>query len=193
MLTVVNRSSNVWHHTQRQQGGQTHAIFCCNMSLTSRYQRQAVCINRRCPKTHRSGSTRLGCRVSSTASSCDMEAFIDIPEGSDFPLNNLPYGAYTRAGSSKPCLCVALGDQVVDLGQLQQAGYFTGPILGQDNVFSQVSAAASLCGVAAAVYLATASVHATTSGRCGVPSLSSLRDPAQRTMMASQLLVQQLT
>lgn len=73
-----------------------------------------------------------------------MESFIEIPAGSDFPLNNLPYGAYTRPGSSsssKPSLCVALGDQVVDLGQLQQAGCFTGPILSQTNVFSQVSSA----------------------------------------------------
>lgn len=68
-----------------------------------------------------------------------MESFIDIPAGSDFPLNNLPYGAYTRPGSSKPHLCVALGDHVVDLGQLQQAGCFSGPILSQQNVFSQVS------------------------------------------------------
>jgi fumarylacetoacetase len=85
-----------------------------------------------------------------------MESFIDIPEGSDFPLNNLPYGAFTRAGDSRPCLCVALGDQVVDLGQLQAAGCFTGPILGQQNVFTQVSAARSVCGIAAAVYQASA-------------------------------------
>lgn len=64
-----------------------------------------------------------------------------VPVGSDFPLNNLPYGAYTRPGGSsrKPSLCVALGEQVVDLAQLEQAGCFTGPILSQHKVFSEVS------------------------------------------------------
>lgn len=75
-----------------------------------------------------------------------MESFIEVPAGSDFPLHNLPFGAYTRPGNSKPNLCVALGDNVVDLGQLQQAGCFSGPILSQQGVFTQVSPAQQLCG-----------------------------------------------
>eukprot|EP00775_Hariotina_reticulata_P010267 gene10267-10426_t len=67
-----------------------------------------------------------------------MESFVHVPAGSDFPLNNLPYGAYRlRSQHSQPRLCVALGEHVVDLGRLQQAGCFTGPILSQQPVFQQ--------------------------------------------------------
>jgi fumarylacetoacetase len=75
-------------------------------------------------------------------------SFVPIPPGCDFPLNNLPYGAYRRrVGSTPPSgsavvsprLCVALGEHVVDLAQLQAAGCFSGPILSQHpRVFSQV-------------------------------------------------------
>lgn len=71
-----------------------------------------------------------------------MDSFVHVSAENDFPLNNLPYGAYTRSGSSKLNLCVALGDQVVDLGHLEQAGCFSGPILSQHKVFSQVSESA---------------------------------------------------
>lgn len=76
-----------------------------------------------------------------------MESFVKVPVGSDFPLNNLPYGAYTLPGGSsrKPSLCVALGEQVVDLAQLEQAGCFTGPILSQHKVFSEVRGGHWVC------------------------------------------------
>lgn len=70
-----------------------------------------------------------------------MASFVPIPAGSDFPLNNLPYGAFRpRAGAAgiKPRLCVALGEHVVDLAQLQTAGCFSGPVLSQTQVFCQV-------------------------------------------------------
>lgn len=39
--------------------------------------------------------------------------------GSDFPIQNLPYGVFRRAGSSAPWRCgVAIGDQIVDLSAL---------------------------------------------------------------------------
>ena len=41
---------------------------------------------------------------------------------SDFPLQNLPYGAFKHAG--EPHLCVAIGDQVLDLHTCAQAGLF---------------------------------------------------------------------
>ncbi|KAI8469420.1 MAG: Fumarylacetoacetase [Monoraphidium minutum] len=62
-----------------------------------------------------------------------MEAFLDVDPDSDFSIDNLPYGAYTCAarGCDARRLCVALGDRVVDLAALQQAGLFSGPVLSK--------------------------------------------------------------
>ena len=39
--------------------------------------------------------------------------------GSDFPIQNLPYGRFRRAGSQEKLRCgVAIGDQVIDLARL---------------------------------------------------------------------------
>jgi hypothetical protein len=69
-----------------------------------------------------------------------MESFVPVPNGSDFPLNNLPFGAckFLSDASNKTRLCVAIGEHVVDLGQLQAAGCFTGPILSQTDCFTKV-------------------------------------------------------
>lgn len=51
-----------------------------------------------------------------------MTSFVDIPAGSDFPLENLPYGVFTPAGSDRPRPGTAIGEWVVDLQALQAAG-----------------------------------------------------------------------
>lgn len=40
----------------------------------------------------------------------------------DFPLNNLPYGVFSRAGSEPRC-CVAIGDMLLDLHALEARGF----------------------------------------------------------------------
>ncbi len=52
-----------------------------------------------------------------------------------FPLNNLPYGVYSREGSAPHC-CTAIGDQVLDLARLEDAGLISA---GPEPVFSQDS------------------------------------------------------
>jgi fumarylacetoacetase len=42
------------------------------------------------------------------------ETWADVPAGSDFPIENLPYGAFST-GDGPPRLGVAIGDQVLDL------------------------------------------------------------------------------
>lgn len=80
-------------------------------------------------------------------------AIVDIPAGSDFPLENLPYGAVVRHDASaaptptpttqatppRPRLAVALGDSAVDLAALAEHGLLcTGPILSRHaGVFAQ--------------------------------------------------------
>jgi len=40
--------------------------------------------------------------------------------GCDFPIQNLPFGAFTHGQNSCPSLCVAIGDQVLDLGAVAE-------------------------------------------------------------------------
>lgn len=47
--------------------------------------------------------------------------------GGDFPIQNLPFGVFRRAGSAEPFRGgVAIGDQIVDLAAAHDAGVFTG-------------------------------------------------------------------
>ncbi len=50
-----------------------------------------------------------------------------------FPLNNLPYGVYSKDGSAPHC-CTAIGDNVLDLALLEQAGLVA---TGHGSVFDQ--------------------------------------------------------
>lgn len=50
---------------------------------------------------------------------------MSVPAGSDFPLQNLPFGVYQPAGQS-PRLASAIGDYVIDLLWLSQQGFFEG-------------------------------------------------------------------
>jgi fumarylacetoacetase len=52
-----------------------------------------------------------------------LESWLPVPAGSDFPIQNLPFGAFS-AGGRLPRIGVALGDNVLDLHELAQAGYF---------------------------------------------------------------------
>ena len=52
-----------------------------------------------------------------------MASWVNIPKDSDFSLHNLPYGIFSTA-SLTPRIGVAIGDQVLDLKTLAQAGVF---------------------------------------------------------------------
>jgi fumarylacetoacetase len=49
----------------------------------------------------------------------------------DFPLNNLPYGVFSTASLEARC-CVAIGDQILDMAALEEAGLIT---LSDEPVF----------------------------------------------------------
>jgi hypothetical protein len=70
------------------------------------------------------------------------DSFVHIDPDSDFSIDNLPYGCYTSAARGRAArrrLCVALGDSVVDLAELQRAGLFSGPVLSDHpECFQQV-------------------------------------------------------
>jgi fumarylacetoacetase len=62
-------------------------------------------------------------------------SFIAVDPDSDFPIQNLPYGVFSARGLA-PRVGVAIGDQVLDLWELEQDGRFA---FGEIGVFSQAS------------------------------------------------------
>jgi fumarylacetoacetase len=46
--------------------------------------------------------------------------------GTDFPIQNLPFGMFSTVADPTPRPGVAIGDRIVDLGRLQQSGAFAG-------------------------------------------------------------------
>lgn len=63
-------------------------------------------------------------------------SFIEIPPDSHFPIQNLPYGAFRRkpGGTTRPG--VAIGDYVLDLAAVEEAGLFNTPNLKGKRYFS---------------------------------------------------------
>ena len=53
-----------------------------------------------------------------------LRSFIPVDPASDFPIQNLPYGVFSTKADLKPRLGVAIGDLVLDLNELAQAGKF---------------------------------------------------------------------
>jgi fumarylacetoacetase len=51
-----------------------------------------------------------------------LRSWVPVPEGSDFPIQNLPFGVF-RTDSQFPHVCCAIGEQLVDLKALHVMGY----------------------------------------------------------------------
>ncbi|KAJ3679047.1 hypothetical protein LUZ60_017058 [Juncus effusus] len=69
-----------------------------------------------------------------------LKSFVEVAEESHFPLENLPFGVFRPAKAAvegRPA--VAIGDYVLDLSAVAEAGLFDGPCLKGSNCFSQSS------------------------------------------------------
>jgi fumarylacetoacetase len=66
-----------------------------------------------------------------TANDPRLRSWVPVPAGSDFPIQNLPFGIFLRNGSS-PVAGVAIGDDIVDLAYLNANGYFQSQHLPAD-------------------------------------------------------------
>lgn len=64
-----------------------------------------------------------------------LKSWVDVPRGSDFPIQNLPFGIFKTRYLS-PVAGVAIGDIVVDLVYLHENGFFDGLGLPQ-GIFNQ--------------------------------------------------------
>lgn len=73
------------------------------------------------------------------AMASSMKSFVDVAPGSQFPIQNLPFGVFRPSSGATPRPGVAIGDSVVDLSVLSDAGLFSGPLLSNSTCFSQVS------------------------------------------------------
>ncbi len=66
-----------------------------------------------------------------------LTSWIEVARDSDFPIQNLPYGVFTPAPEKPARVGVAIGDYVLDLAALHEAGAFhTTPIAGE-NLFAR--------------------------------------------------------
>jgi fumarylacetoacetase len=64
-----------------------------------------------------------------------MQSFIDVPESSHFPIQNLPYGVFSSRSGGRRRVGVAIGQMVLDLSLFEERGFFNGPHLREHRVF----------------------------------------------------------
>lgn len=67
-----------------------------------------------------------------------QRSFIDVTAESHFPIQNLPYGIFSPNASSTPRVGVAIGEYVLDLSAIEDAGLLIDANL-PDNTFSQAT------------------------------------------------------
>jgi fumarylacetoacetase len=60
-----------------------------------------------------------------------VRSWVDVPAGSDFPVENLPYGAFSPAPGAPPRIGVAIGDHVLDLALALDDAVFAEPTLNR--------------------------------------------------------------
>lgn len=70
-----------------------------------------------------------------TANDPSRESWISVPENSDFPIQNIPFGVFLTK-DDVVTIGTRIGDSAIDMGALQQLGYFEGIEL-TDDMFMQ--------------------------------------------------------
>lgn len=60
-----------------------------------------------------------------TANDPRLTSWVEVPKGSDFPIQNLPFGIFKTSDLS-PAVGVAIGNHVVNLAYLHASGFFDG-------------------------------------------------------------------
>ncbi len=64
-----------------------------------------------------------------------LRSWIPVPEHSDFPIQNLPFGVFRPSGETAR-VGMAIGNSVVDLAALDHEGLFEGTLAGGQGVFA---------------------------------------------------------
>jgi len=68
-----------------------------------------------------------------------IRSFIEVDHQSHFPIQNLPYGVFRPKSGGNPRIGVAIGDYVLDLSAVDDAGLFHGTAVTGKGVFNQPS------------------------------------------------------
>ncbi|MEW9670219.1 fumarylacetoacetase [Ammoniphilus sp. 3BR4] len=66
-----------------------------------------------------------------------LRSFIEVASHSHFPIQNLPYGVFRPRTGGAPRVGVAIGDYVLDLAALDEAGHFRSTAVAGKEVFHQ--------------------------------------------------------
>jgi len=66
-----------------------------------------------------------------------LKSFIEVAPDSGFPIQNLPWGVFSTKSDSRPRVGVAIGDQVLDMAVIEEAGLV--PRMAAQPVFRQSS------------------------------------------------------
>ena len=75
--------------------------------------------------------------MSITANDPNRKTWLDTPENTDFPIQNIPFGVFLTRDDIIT-IGTRIGDYAIDLGALHQLGYFEGIPLTED-IFLQDS------------------------------------------------------
>ncbi|MEZ4690504.1 MAG: hypothetical protein R3A12_10110 [Ignavibacteria bacterium] len=67
----------------------------------------------------------------------NSKSFINVNKGSDFPIQNIPFGIFKSKNNSKPRAGTAIGDLILDLSVLQESSLFSDQIIKEKSVFSK--------------------------------------------------------
>ena len=70
-----------------------------------------------------------------TANDPSRKTWLDVPENSDFPIQNIPFGVFLTRDDIIT-IGTRIGNTAIDLGALHQLGYFEGIEL-TDDIFLQ--------------------------------------------------------
>ncbi len=68
-----------------------------------------------------------------------LRSFVDVAPDSHFPIQNLPYGIFATGDDQPPRVGVAIGDFILDLAALEEAGLLTAPTIAPGRLFPQSS------------------------------------------------------
>lgn len=64
------------------------------------------------------------------------KSWVEVPQDSDFPIQNLPFGVFSTYGKGKR-VGVAIGDRVLDLAMAFESGLFVESLHLQENIFDK--------------------------------------------------------
>ena len=67
----------------------------------------------------------------------NLKSWVEVDENSDFPIQNIPFGVYRPKGGGDVHVATAIGDYVLDLAHLDDAGLFNGTEVEGTEVFHE--------------------------------------------------------